>query len=97
VTIGLRGLALTAGVLLGVGGIALWANGGGPMLLIVSVLVLVTAALEPFYGRTTGRPMGANWRATDEKFVDPDTGALVTVWFNPESGERRYVADGQHN
>jgi hypothetical protein len=38
------------------------------------------------------RPPGPGWEATGERFVDPETGRLVTVWFHPQSGERRYVA-----
>ena len=34
-----------------------------------------------------------DWQATPERFVDPETGQLVTVFFNPKTGERRYVAD----
>src|ERR1700730_17287966 len=36
---------------------------------------------------------GRDWVATPERFVDPETGRLVTVFFNPTTGERRYVAD----
>jgi hypothetical protein len=92
-TSGWRGWALTAGVLLAVCGIALWANGGGWMLLIVGAVVIVTVLLEPVYGRATNRPVGGNWRATDEKFVDPESGKLLTVWFDPATGDRRYVED----
>ena len=35
---------------------------------------------------------GADWTVTDERFVDPETGKLVTVYYHPSSGERRYVA-----
>jgi hypothetical protein len=38
-----------------------------------------------------GRP-GRDWQATPERFVDPETGRLVTVFLNPATGERRYVA-----
>jgi hypothetical protein len=34
-----------------------------------------------------------DWQATTERFIDPETGRLVTVFFNPATGERRYVAD----
>ena len=43
---------------------------------------------------TDARP-GRNWQATPERFVDPETGRLVTVFFNPATGERRYVADDE--
>ena len=43
---------------------------------------------------TADRP-GPDWQATPERFVDPESGRPVTVFFNPASGERRYVADGE--
>ncbi|MEP7130959.1 MAG: hypothetical protein ABI770_07515 [Sphingomicrobium sp.] len=30
---------------------------------------------------------------SDEKFVDPESGKLLTVWFDPATGDRRYVED----
>jgi hypothetical protein len=95
VTSGWRGFALIVGVLLALGGIAVWATGGGYFLLIFAAVVIVTALLEPIYGGTVRQPAGGAWRPTDEKFVDPETGDLVTVWFDPATGERRYVSDGQ--
>ena len=88
-----RGWALIVGGLFAAGGIWLWSAIGNPMLVIFGLLVMVTAALEPIYGRANGKPAGAAWRATDEKFVDPETGKLVTVWLDPGTGERRYVDD----
>jgi hypothetical protein len=41
-----------------------------------------------YQGLTDDRP-GRNWQATPERFVDPQTGRLVTVFFNPATGERR--------
>jgi hypothetical protein len=37
-----------------------------------------------------GHP-GPGWVATDERFVDPDTGERVTVFYQPSTGERRYI------
>ncbi|NKF20813.1 hypothetical protein G7Y82_00695 [Solimonas sp. C16B3] len=31
------------------------------------------------------------WQATGERFVDPETDALVEVWYDPVSGERHYL------
>jgi hypothetical protein len=45
------------------------------------------------YQRLADNHPGRDWQATPERFVDPETGRLVTVFFNPATGERRYVAD----
>jgi uncharacterized membrane protein HdeD (DUF308 family) len=34
-----------------------------------------------------------NWQRTTERFVDDETGKPVTVWLDPATGERKYVAD----
>jgi hypothetical protein len=92
---GWRRLALVVGAILGICGIALWLNGGGPFLLVFAAIVLITALLEPIYGRANGAPRGIGWRPTDERFIDPESGKLVTVWFDPASGERRYVSNDE--
>jgi hypothetical protein len=88
-----RGWALIVGGAFAIGGLVVWNVGGGPVLLILGVIAIATGLLEPIYGRVIGRPPGGDWRPTDERFVDPETGKLVTVWFEPATGERRYVAD----
>jgi hypothetical protein len=56
--------------------------------------IVLLAALMVERGRykpaSPGHP-GPDWIATDERFVDPESGAEVTVFYHPESGERRYV------
>lgn len=94
-TTGWRGLALVAGAILAICGVALWLSGGGPFLLIASAVILATAVLEPIYGKANGAPKGAGWRPTDERFIDPETGELVTVWYDPATGDRRYVSDAE--
>ena len=90
--------------LLAIGGVmlaaaAIGALAGYPLAGIVPLAVwgaiLVGGALVErwrYQGLTDDRP-GRNWQATPERFVDPETGRLVTVFFNPATGERRYVAD----
>ena len=57
------------------------------------VLMLALAVEQWRYKRlATPRP-GRGWEATGERFVDPESGQFVTVYFHPASGERRYVAD----
>lgn len=67
---------------------------GVSLRLAIPGLVLVGAALfERWrYKRLTDSRPGPEWVATDERFVDPESGRLVTVYFRPATGERRYVA-----
>jgi hypothetical protein len=39
-----------------------------------------------------GRRWGGGWVKTAERFIDPDTGQPVDVFYNPASGERQYVS-----
>jgi len=39
-----------------------------------------------------GRP-GPGWQRTTERFIDDATGKTVTVYVEPATGERTYVAD----
>jgi len=68
-----------------------------PMLWPVSVelgafgaLILIGTLLERHYRwrRTTA---GTQWQSTGERFVDPGSGKLVEVRFNPATGERAYI------
>ena len=59
---------------------------------IFGCLVVVTALIEPVYGKLVSRPpLSGGWRPTGEKFIDPASGKPVEVWFDPATGERRYV------
>lgn len=63
-----------------------------PALAAAGLLVLGTL-WERFYYRGSERG-GPGWQATAERFLDEESGGLVTVWFNPATGERRYVEQG---
>ena len=57
------------------------------------VLLFVGLAFERWrYKPLAERPPGPDWVATDERFIDPETGRLVTVYHHPQTGERRYIA-----
>jgi hypothetical protein len=64
-----------------------------PCLIYAGVL-----AVGVFYERTLSRgggaPRGSGWAPTAERFRDQESGAMVTVWFNTKTGERRYVEAG---
>jgi hypothetical protein len=86
----LLGLAFAGGALaaaalgcgLAVAGLAIWA-----------VILLGGLAVERWrYKRLGAAPPGPGWQPTGERFVDPASGRRVTVYFNPATGERRYVA-----
>jgi hypothetical protein len=68
------------------------AAGFGP--LAFGLLVLLGTLLERVrYKPIETEAPGAGWVATDERFVDGETGVPVRVWQEPATGERRYVAD----
>ena len=81
-------LALVAAVVVTVIAPPAW-----PFLLCAGIL-----AVSVFFERTLSRnnpvPRGPGWEATAERFRDEESGAMVTVWFNAKTGERRYVEDG---
>jgi hypothetical protein len=36
---------------------------------------------------------GAGWERTTERFIDDETGKPVTVYIEPQTGERKYVQE----
>jgi hypothetical protein len=61
-----------------------------------AALLLIGLVVERWrYKRLSPTRPGPEWRKTDERFVDPETGKLVTVYFHPASGERRYITSQQ--
>ena len=63
------------------------------MLAVWAAILLVGLLIERWrYKPLAARPPGPDWEKTDERFVDPETGKLVTVYFHPTTGERRYIA-----
>jgi hypothetical protein len=87
--LGLGVLALLAGlVLVGLG----LAAAGGVQLMVLGAVVLLGVTLEA--RRYRGRAGPGRWQATSERFVDPSTGRLTEVQYDPSTGERRYVDIG---
>ncbi len=81
------GLLLFAGFLLlarpPLLGIALYLGVYG--LVIVGGILLERSGYQPRVNRKRGL-----WQQTGERFVDPTSGRLTDVYFNPETGERDY-------
>jgi hypothetical protein len=55
---------------------------------IFGVLILIGTFLEGHY--RSRRDAGSNWQATGERFIDPTTGTLTNVRYNPQTGQRSY-------
>jgi len=62
-----------------------------PSLLFTTLLLVGILFERVRYGAAQRRPAGGAWRETTERFIDDESGRPVTVWFDPASGERRYV------
>jgi uncharacterized membrane protein HdeD (DUF308 family) len=86
----LGGFAFVSGL------IALFAGTFPPAFVLVfwGVLLIVGTVYE----RVRYKPVEAvapagNWVRTEERFIDDETGQPVTVYMDPETGERKYVHD----
>jgi hypothetical protein len=61
-------------------------------------LMLVAVLVENWrYRHRSGRGErldDGEWQLTEERFVDPESGAVMRVYYHPGTGERRYEAEG---
>ncbi len=94
----LKGAVLALGVVAAAAGAALlilpvWAP--GLWLLAFGAVVIVSTVMEVWRYRPRGPAPGARWERTGERFEDPTTGERMEVLFDRESGERRYVRQGE--
>ena len=65
-------------------------QGGVGGLIVTGALLAGGVAFERFrYKQELDRPPGPGWTRTEEQMVDEE--GVVTVWFNPATGERAYV------
>ena len=91
----LRATLLAIGTVLLLGAAACAAFGYHPFLphLLVPGLLLTAGVIWErwHYKRPrAGRP-DPNWQATGERFVDPESGKLVEVYYDPRNGARHYL------
>jgi hypothetical protein len=62
-------------------------------LAVPGLVVLFALLVEHWrYKPLASRRPGPDWIETNERFVDPESGKLVTVFYKSATGERRYVA-----
>lgn len=78
--------------------VAAWdAAAGGPWpvfawLTVLGLIFTVGAIYEQVkYKAIDKTKPDASWTETDERFIDNETGKTITVYYNPATGERRYV------
>ena len=91
----LRNLVLALGAAMTLGGVALIAMGMPAVQLVVfgGLLLVGTLFERVVYKRLEAAPAHDRFQPTAERFFDDATGAPVTVWTDPKTGERKYVRD----
>ena len=62
-----------------------------PTIVAGAVLLALIFENRRYKALLDARP-GPDWQATGERFVVTESGKTVTVYFNADTGERRYVA-----
>ncbi|HSN18114.1 MAG TPA: hypothetical protein VLV87_07875 [Gammaproteobacteria bacterium] len=60
-------------------------------LLMFGVLLTLGTVFERWRYKQPKTAATARGSATGERFVDPETGALMEVWYDAATGERSYV------
>jgi hypothetical protein len=85
-------LIVAALALLGALAMSVGPGGGGFPLLVVALLILVGVVFERRYGGRDDELHDhlVDWQPTGERFVDPESDAVLEVWTDPLTGERRY-------
>ena len=78
-------------------GIAALLLGACPPALVFAVwgvlLIVGTIGERTVYKPMLRKAPGPAWQRTSERFIDPQTGAPVTVYVDGASGERQYVQE----
>ncbi|NII09754.1 hypothetical protein [Oleiagrimonas sp. C23AA] len=77
-------------------GLLLLASAGtvllAPQLLVLGVVLLLGLAIERWrYKRVHHARPAPHWQDTGERFVDPESGQLTAVYFDPATAERHYL------
>lgn len=58
-----------------------------------AIIIAGTVFERVRYKPLESKAPAGNWQRTSERFIDDATGTPVTVWLDPVTGERKYVAD----
>jgi hypothetical protein len=63
------------------------------LLILAGLIVLGTVFDARYRGRKSA--LRGHWQMTAEREIDHETGTILAVWFDPISGERRYLPADQ--
>jgi hypothetical protein len=66
-------------------------TGPGVQALGVGIVIILGTLFERWRYTHNDPRLDARWQSTGERFADPVTGKNVEVFYDPASGERRYV------
>ena len=90
----LRKSLMILGLALVLAGAFGWFGGwsSGFMAIPGGILLLALLGERYVYKPVQTDAPGAGWERTEEMFTDPTTGQTLTVWFDPSTGKRVYVA-----
>ena len=87
-----KALLLFAGLVL-LAGLGLVVSGdpeGRPLAIWGGLMVLAVLLERWRYKAAQATTLDAEWQATEERFVDPESGQPLQVFYKPSTGERRY-------
>lgn len=92
----LRIVLIAIGILLIVGGLVTMRAGdyglaAGVQFFIGGGFLLFVLLVEARRYGANKKPTQGPWEATGERFVDPSSGKLTEVRYNPQTGDREYV------
>jgi hypothetical protein len=91
VVLGFATLLSAIGVFLMLKGV----TGPGVQALGVGIVIILGTLFERWRYTQSGRHLNGRWQPTGERFADPSTGKDMEVFYDPASGERRYVELGK--
>lgn len=83
-------VALTVGVI-GLGARLAGHRDAAP-LAIWGCMIAAAVMVERWRYRSRNGAEAGDWQKTEERFVDPESGQAMQVFYNPSTGERRYEA-----
>jgi hypothetical protein len=67
---------------------------GGVQILLFGAIFVLGTLFERWRYNNKNAAADADWQVTTERFVDPESGKVMEVLYDPRSGERRYRETG---